>query len=266
MINLFEFAERFFLANSIEEKLVVTHYARHACIGDQLIMIDDNPQMPIDIIGFPEKLKWQLPRDMPSRKLTTVEGVRAFFHAIAHVEFTAMYLAWDILYRFRGLPDKFYWDWLRVADEEAQHFALITAHLKTLNCKYGDLPVHSGLWEHAKETAHDVLARLAMIPRCMEARGLDVTPVLMEKFNNVGDEASILVLQRILTDEIGHVSLGSDWFRRICQQKGVDSEAHYRQLLGQYHAGGKPKGPFNRELRKQAGFSDSELDWLESVT
>jgi len=201
---------------------------------------------------------------MPKRKLTTPSGVAAFFHAIAHVEFVAIYLAWDIIYRFRGLPEQFYSDWLRVADEEAQHFELLRAHLQTMNLDYGDLPAHAGLWEHATDTAADVLARLALVPRCMEARGLDVTPALIEKFKALKDTRSAALLTRILTDEVGHVELGSFWFKYVCQIRGFAHESQYQALIEQYYKGGKPKGPFNRELRIQAGFSTAEIEWLES--
>jgi uncharacterized ferritin-like protein (DUF455 family) len=201
---------------------------------------------------------------MPKRKLTAPEGVAAFFHAIAHVEFVAIYLAWDVLYRFRGMPTQFYQDWLRVADEEAQHFELIRVHLQTMNRRYGDLPAHGGLWDHARDTADDLLARLAMVPRCMEARGLDVTPALITKFKAQHDNASVTLLERILVDEVGHVERGSYWFNYVCQQQGFEPEVKYRQLIKQYYVGGKPKGPFNRELRIIAGFSNAELDWLEN--
>jgi uncharacterized ferritin-like protein (DUF455 family) len=161
------------------------------------------------------------------------------------------------------MPEQFYLDWLRVADEEAQHFELIRTHLRAMGVDYGDLPAHSGLWDHAKDTADDLPGRLAMVPRCMEARGLDVTPALIEKFSILGDDASVAILTRILTDEVGHVQLGSYWFKFVCQQQGFKAEAKYRELIEFYYVGGKPKGPFNRELRKMAGFSDAEIDWLE---
>jgi uncharacterized ferritin-like protein (DUF455 family) len=176
----------------------------------------------------------------------------------------AIYLAWDLLYRFRGLPEQFYQDWLKVADEEAQHFELIRLHLRTFNLNYGDLPAHNGLWDHAKDTADDLLARLAMVPRCMEARGLDVTPAIIAKFKNLGDDASVTLLERILTDEITHVERGSFWFKWVCKEKGLEPEAKYRELIKQYYQGGRPKGPFNREMRIIAGFSNAELDWLEN--
>jgi uncharacterized ferritin-like protein (DUF455 family) len=263
MKNVFEFAEAFFHQANIDEKLALTHQAWQAYTTGALTFSSDRPVMPIAQVTFPERPELLAPRQMPRRKLTTTDGVTAFFHAIAHVEFVAIYLAWDILYRFRGLPEQFYQDWLRVADEEAQHFALIRTHLRAMQVEYGDLPAHSGLWDHAKDTADDLPGRLAMVPRCMEARGLDVTPALIEKFSVLGDDASVAILTRILTDEVGHVQLGSYWFKFVCQQRGFEAEAKYRELIDQYYIGGKPKGPLNRELRKIAGFSDVELDWLE---
>lgn len=263
MKNIFEFAEAFFQLTDVDDKLALTHQAWHTYTTGDLTFSSDQPVLPIDQVIFPERPELLAPRQMPRRKLTTPDGVAAFFHAIAHVEFVAIYLAWDILYRFRGMPEQFYRDWLRVADEEAQHFALIRAHLRAMQLDYGDLPAHSGLWDHAKDTADDLPGRLAMVPRCMEARGLDVTPALIEKFRARGDDASVAILTRILTDEVGHVELGSYWFKFVCQQRGFDAEAKYRELIDQYYVGGKPKGPFNRELRKIAGFSDAELDWLE---
>lgn len=263
MKNIFEFAEAFFQLTDVDDKLALTHQAWHTYSTGGLTFTSGQPVLSIDQVIFPERPELLAPRQMPRRKLTTPEGVAAFFHAIAHVEFVAIYLAWDILYRFRGMPEQFYRDWLRVADEEAQHFALIRAHLRAMQLDYGDLPAHSGLWDHAKDTADDLPGRLAMVPRCMEARGLDVTPALIEKFKGLGDDAGVAILTRILTDEVGHVELGSYWFKFVCQQRGFDAEAKYRELIDQYYVGGKPKGPFNRELRKIAGFSDAELDWLE---
>ncbi|MEI6708478.1 MAG: ferritin-like domain-containing protein [Methylococcales bacterium] len=264
MKNIFVCAAACLHNTAIDEKLAVTHHAWRLLTNGELTFSEDAPVLPITEVSFPDKPVLLAPRAMPKRKLTTPEGVAAFFHAIAHVEFIAIYLAWDIVYRFRGMPEAFYQDWLRVADEEAQHFELIRSHLQTMGSDYGDLPAHGGLWDHARETAHDLLARLALIPRCMEARGLDVTPALIEKFNSVGDEASVALLTRILTDEVGHVERGSYWFKTVCEQQGFEPEAKYQQLITQYYVGGKPKGPFNREMRIIAGFSNAELDWLET--
>jgi uncharacterized ferritin-like protein (DUF455 family) len=266
MKNVFKFAEACLQSIAIDEKLALTHQAWHLFENNQLSFVSELPVLPITQVKFPDKPVLLPPRDMPKRKIGSPEGVAAFFHAIAHVEFVAIYLAWDLLYRFRGLPEQFYQDWLKVADEEAQHFELIRLHLKTLKVNYGDLPAHNGLWDHANDTADDLLARLAMVPRCMEARGLDVTPAIIAKFKNVGDNASVILLERILTDEVGHVERGSYWFKWVCKQQGYEPEAKYRQLIKQYYQGGKPKGPFNREMRIIAGFSNAELDWLENTT
>jgi uncharacterized ferritin-like protein (DUF455 family) len=264
MNNLFEFADACLHNSTIDEKLTLTHHARQLLENGELIIETTQPVLPIDRVIFPDRPLLLAPRDMPKRKLTNTEGVAAFFHAIAHVEFVAIYLAWDMLYRFRGMPTQFYQDWLRVADEEAQHFELIGLHLQTMNLRYGDLPAHGGLWDHAKDTADNLLARLAMVPRCMEARGLDVTPALIDKFKAQHDNASVTLLERILTDEIGHVERGSYWFKYVCQQHAVEPEITYQQLIRQYYVNGKPKGPFNREMRIIAGFSNAELDWLEN--
>lgn len=263
MNNIFEFAERIFQASSIADKLLVTHDAWQKFSAGQLSSVSDSLPQPIAMTIFPERPQLLAPRQMPNRQLTSEAGTAAFFHAIAHIEFIAIYLAWDILYRFRGLPEQFYADWLRIADEEAQHFELICTHLHSLNLEYGDLPAHHGLWEHAEDTAEDLLARLALVPRCMEARGLDVTPKMLAKFQTNGDQAGAEVLTRILTDEIGHVERGSYWFKYFCNEQNLDPEAHYREMIARYYKGGKPKGPFNRDLRIMAGFSTAELDWLE---
>jgi len=264
MKNVFKFAEACLQGIAIDEKLALTHQAWHLLENNQLSFISELPVMPINQVRFPDKPVLLSPRDMPKRKLGSDDGIAAFFHAIAHVEFVAIYLAWDLLYRFRGLPEQFYQDWLKVADEEAQHFELIRLHLRAINLNYGDLPAHNGLWDHAKDTADDLLARLAMVPRCMEARGLDVTPAIIAKFKNLGDDASVTLLERILTDEITHVERGSFWFKWLCKEKGLEPEAKYRELIKQYYQGGRPKGPFNREMRIIAGFSNAELDWLEN--
>jgi uncharacterized ferritin-like protein (DUF455 family) len=266
MENVFEFARACLHQPSIDEKLAYTHQARSALDKSALSFAEQLAPSPIALVRFPERPLLLSPRDMPKRKLGSAEGIAAFFHAIAHVEFVAIYLAWDILYRFRGMPEQFYQDWLVVADEEAQHFELIRTHLQTMGVNYGDLPAHGGLWDHAQDTADDLLARLAMVPRCMEARGLDVTPAIIEKFKNIGDTASVALLTRILTDEVGHVERGSYWFKWLCKQQGIEPEAKYRLLIEQYYLGGKPKGPFNREMRIIAGFSHAELDWLENTS
>jgi uncharacterized ferritin-like protein (DUF455 family) len=265
MDSLFEIAEKCLYQPDVQDKLALTHHAWRLCCASALDFEEGSPILPIGQVAFPHKPVLKDPSHMPKRGLASKDGVVAFFHAIAHVEFMAIYLAWDILYRFRNMPKNFYSDWLKVADEEAQHFELLREHLITLGSDYGALPAHGGLWDHAVDTTDDLLARLAMVPRCMEARGLDVTPGIIAKFEAAGDDAAVAILTRILTDEVGHVERGSYWFNYVCSQQGLEPEQHYRQMIEQYYRGGKPKGPFNRALRKEAGFSDSEIDWLEST-
>lgn len=266
MENVFEWARACLHQADIDEKLALTHQAKLALDQGGLDYTELCAATPISLVRFPERPVLMSPRAMPKRKLGSAEGVAAFFHAIAHVEFMAIYLAWDMVYRYRGMPVQFYQDWLIVADEEAQHFELIRSHLQGMGLAYGDLPAHGGLWDHAQDTEGNLLARLAMVPRCMEARGLDVTPAIIAKFSHVGDTASVALLARILHDEVGHVERGSYWFKWLCAQQGLEPENQYRLLIQQYYLGGKPKGPFNREMRIIAGFSNAELDWLEDTS
>jgi uncharacterized ferritin-like protein (DUF455 family) len=264
--SIFDFAKKALECANHAELLRLTHEAWQFCENGELDFASENVPLSIENVHFPQKPILLPPREMPKRKFHTPEGLAAFFHAIAHVEFVAIYLAWDILYRFRNLPDDFYRDWLRVADEEAQHFALLQTKLQTFGINYGDLPAHSGLWDLAQFTADDLLKRLALVPRNMEAHGLDVTPPLIEKFKQLGDKNAVEILTRILTDEVGHVALGSKWFKWLCEQKNVDSETTYQNELLNYYTqkGGGLKGTINIEMRLKAGFSENELAWLNA--
>lgn len=260
--HLFTLAESCLFNADVEQKLALTHQAKQLLDAGKLSFADNGVIRPIADTVFPERPQRLMPRDMPRRKLETQAGQAAFFHALTHIEFIAIYLAWDIIYRFRGLPESFYRDWLIIADEEAQHFTLLRNHLLKLGVDYGDLPAHRGLWLHAEDTAEDILARLAIVPRCMEARGLDVTPPMIAKFQAMHDPVSAAILTRIYQDEIGHVERGSYWFKQLAEQGGFHAESHYKQLILDCFQG-RPKGPFNREVRIIAGFSHHEIDWLE---
>lgn len=263
MNNIFDFAAACLHGADIDEKLQLTAEAWQLYQQGVLQFESMTEPQAISAVCFPAKPELLAPRYMARRKLGTPEGVQAFYHALAHIEFIAIYLAWDILYRFRGLPLKFYQNWLQVAQEEALHFNLIREHLRTLGLDYGDLPAHQGLWEHAQDTADDLLARLAIIPRCMEARGLDVTPAMIEKIRALKDEAGVQILTRILNDEQQHVQFGSDWFYQQCHVQQLDPETMFKTLILKYFRNTKPKGPFNTEMRLKAGFSPNELAWLE---
>ena len=263
MNNLFAFADACLHRTDIDEKLQLTAEAWELYQQGELKFDSLSKPKGIEHVCFPDKPELLAPRYMARRKLGTPEGVQAFYHALAHIEFIAIYLAWDILYRFRGLPEKFYQDWLQVAYEEALHFNLIRGHLRKLGIDYGDLPAHQGLWEHAQDTAHDILARLSIIPRCMEARGLDVTPGMIEKIRKLKDEEGVQILMRILEDEQQHVLFGSYWFKQQCDEQQLLSETTFKALILKYFKNNKPKGPFNIEMRLKSGFTENELAWLE---
>jgi uncharacterized ferritin-like protein (DUF455 family) len=182
-------------------------------------------------------------------------------HALAHIEFNAINLALDAIWRFPGMPPRFYTDWLQVAAEEAYHYTLLVGHLQSLGHAYGDFPAHNGLWEIADRTRDDVLARIALIPRTMEARGLDVSPGLRDKLAQSGDRTAAAILEIILRDEIGHVRIGNHWYGWLCAQRKLNPLTTYAQLALVYKAPAL-RGPFNLEARKAAGFTEEELEAL----
>ncbi|MEX0922973.1 MAG: ferritin-like domain-containing protein [Rhodovibrionaceae bacterium] len=183
------------------------------------------------------------------------EGRVALLHALAHIELNAIDLAWDIVARFteEELPRAFFDDWVKVASEEAVHFGLLSERLNALDAAYGDLPAHEGLWEAAEKTAGDLLARLAIVPLVLEARGLDVTPAMIGKLRAAEDEDSAGVLEIIYRDEIGHVAIGRRWFGWLCQERGLDPVATWQELVKTHFKGGL-KPPFNEQGRNAAGF------------
>ena len=201
------------------------------------------------------------PKDVPSRTPFTLEGRAALLHAIAHIEFNAINLALDAIWRFDGLPEAFYLDWLSVASEEAHHFSLLREHLRSLGFDYGDFDAHDGLWLMTQRTAADVVARMALVPRTLEARGLDATPPLQAKFERAGDDRAVEILGVILRDEIGHVAIGNRWYRWLCERDGLDPVAHDAELSRRYQAP-RLRAPFNLEARRAAGFTDEEVDAL----
>lgn len=215
-----------------------------------------------DIPGRPSRPLLVAPRDLPRRKLSSAAGHAALIHAITHIEFNAINLAWDAVCRFCELPEVFYEDWIQVAVEEAYHFCLLLEHLRLQGYEYGDFPAHDGLWEMARKTAHDPLVRMALVPRVLEARGLDVTPGIMERLRQLGDLRAVEILEIIFRDEVGHVAAGSRWFRYLCQIREIEPETTFCHLVARYFKG-ETRGPLSREARLQAGFSEAELQMLE---
>ena len=201
------------------------------------------------------------PAQVQHRSPFTPEGRAALLHAVAHIELNAINLALDAVWRFAGMPTRYYRDWLRVAHEEAQHFTLLAEHLATLGYAYGDFTAHDGLWTMTERTAHDITARMALVPRTLEARGLDATPPMQAKLQRAGDLRAVQILGVILRDEVGHVAVGNFWYRWLCARDGLDPVPHYR-LLARQHKAPRPKPPFNLEARARAGFTTQELEAL----
>ncbi len=208
--------------------------------------------------GRPAKPELVAPRLVGRRSMVTVEGRAMLVHALAHIEFNAMNLALDAVWRFPGLPPEYYADWLRVAAEEATHFAMLEAHLVVLGHTYGDFPAHDSLWEMVDKTCGDVLARMALVPRTLEARGLDAIPPLRAKLAQAGDMAAAQILDIILRDEIGHVEIGNRWYAHLCQERSLEPRATFAELSLRYEAP-VMRGPFNIAARRQAGFTEAEL-------
>ena len=250
-------------ADPYSKVALTQHYAAAFARGELAIPADAPAPQAIRMPGRPAKPELVHPRDLPRRGLGSDEGRAAFIHAIAHIEFNAIDLAWDAVYRFRGMPDAYYADWISVANDEARHFAMLRKRLQDFGHDYGDFDAHNGLWEMAGKTAHDGLARMALVPRVLEARGLDVTPGMIVKLRELGDEATVAILDLILQEEVAHVAAGSRWFRWYCEQRGVEPRASFRELLKEY-AGGYLHGPFNIEARLLAGFDEDELAALEA--
>jgi uncharacterized ferritin-like protein (DUF455 family) len=213
------------------------------------------------IPGRPKKPELVAPRMVKRRSMITPEGRAILIHALVHIEFNAINLALDAIWRFADMPQAYYTDWLQVADEEALHFSLLADHLQGLGYAYGDFPAHSSLWEMADKTRHDLLARMALVPRTMEARGLDVVPSLRDKLAQVGDRDAAAIMEIILRDEIGHVAIGNRWYDWLCQQRGLEPVATYAHLASEYKAP-VMRGPFNLAARRAAGFSEIELTAL----
>jgi uncharacterized ferritin-like protein (DUF455 family) len=219
------------------------------------------PTLPVARPGYPATLVLVAPGAVPRRRLSNPQGRIALLHSLAHIEWNAINLAADAAARFDDVPLEFRVDWLQVAIEEARHFEMLRERLREMGSDYGLVPAHAGLWEMAEKTAGDLAARMALVPRVLEARGLDVTPGLIERLRGIDDTATVAILETILHDEVGHVAVGSRWFRWACERIGLEPREHFRELVKR-HMKGAVRGPFNLEARRRAGFSEAELDDL----
>ena len=259
MSGLFDAAKRCIDCAEPEAKIALTRDTFDALREGRLSTAGDGiPPQAIGAPGRPARPRLVMPRDVPQRGLGTDEGRAALVHAVAHIEFNAINLAWDAVYRFRDMPDDYYRDWASVAHDESRHFTMLSARLGQLGHAYGDFDAHNGLWEMAAKTAGSCLARMALVPRVLEARGLDVTPGMIARLHSVGDHATAGILEVILREEVPHVAAGTRWFRFCCGREGRDPDTTFQALLAEYIPTGL-RGPFNLDARRAAGFAETEL-------
>jgi uncharacterized ferritin-like protein (DUF455 family) len=261
--DLFSRALACLLTVDVDSKLVQVAALRHAWLSGDMVCTDASPPaIPIPVPGRPLKPEMVSALQVGKRQPSTPEGRAALIHSLAHIEFNAINLALDAAYRFRDLPQTYYADWLQVAAEEAEHFTLLRDHLRTLGFEYGDFTAHNGLWDMAVTTAHDPMVRMALVPRVLEARGLDALPVIMRRLASCGAQSTADVLSVILHDEIGHVAIGNRWYAYFCELRGLEPIATFRMLMREYKAP-RLRGPLHTEARLAAGFSPAEMQMLE---
>jgi uncharacterized ferritin-like protein (DUF455 family) len=263
--NLYEAAYECITCCDVNDKLELTSRYEKSWKSDNLGLHDNSVPVKIRNPGRPERPELVVPDKLPRRGMGTQQGRTILMHAIAHIEFNAINLAWDAIYRFRNLPREYYSDWVGVAREEAMHFSMIRTWLEQQGSFYGEFAAHDGLWHMAIQTMDDPLIRMALIPRVFEARGLDVAPDMIKGLFNHGAEEAAEILQLIYDDEIGHVHIGSVWFEYLCKQRNIISDVTFQEILKEY----QPvfvKNKLNKKARRQAGFSDSELTMLENIT
>lgn len=214
--------------------------------------------------GQPEKPVLMAHLDVPQRSIFTPQGLAGLVHSLCHIEFNAINLALDAVWRYSGMPAQYYADWIKVAAEEAHHFSLLREQLQSMGHDYGDFPAHTGLWDMVERTQGDIVARMALVPRTLEARGLDATPPMQAKLRKVGtsDASRVIgILDVILRDEVGHVAVGNHWYRWLCKSNGLDPISHFRKLCKQ-HSAPRIRAPINEEARRLAGFTDAEISEL----
>jgi uncharacterized ferritin-like protein (DUF455 family) len=246
------------LADPVEKAAQAQDLARIARAGDGQLDTEASLSATTTLPGRPALPRLVAVAQVPRRSPFTPAGRAALLHAVCHIEFNAVNLALDAVWRFAGMPERYYLDWLQVAGEEALHFSLLREHLLSLDHDYGDFDAHDGLWRMTEATAGDITARMALVPRTLEARGLDAAPPMQAKLRQAGDLRAVAILDIILRDEIGHVAIGNHWYRWLCARDGLDAEALYPQLVARY-AAPRLRPPFNLAARRAAGFSEAEL-------
>ena len=263
-IELFSSAFSCLQCADVESKLRQVAVLRSAWDqGEISIAPSLSPVVPVPVPGRPSRPEMVSALAVDKRKLSTAEGRAALIHSLAHIEFNAINLALDAIYRFREMPAAFYGDWLQVAAEEASHFSMLRDHLRSQDYDYGDFTAHNGWWEMAVVTAHDPMVRMALVPRVLEARGLDVLPGIMHKLASCGAHEPVALLKAILNDEVGHVAIGNRWYGFLCEQRGLEPLDTFRTLLREYNAP-RLRGPLHTSARLAAGFTEAEMKMLEN--
>lgn len=266
MMSLYQAASVCLAASDPLEKMALTeNFAAQFFRGELSIDKTESASEAIKAPGRPDKPILVPPKNLPKRGMGTTEGRACFLHAITHIEFNAVNLAWDAVYRFRDMPREYYADFVKVASDEARHFTMLSERLQQMGMRYGDFEAHNGLWEMAEKTAHSCLARMALVPRVLEARGLDVTPGMMARLRSVGDHASADILAIILEEEIPHVTAGTRWFLWCCQQENKEPLQTFSDLITGL-AKASIRGPYNLPARHAAGFGDIEMAMLEQLS
>jgi uncharacterized ferritin-like protein (DUF455 family) len=264
VVTIFEHTARCLAIKSPEEKCAAVTDLWLAVQTGNFEFDPATPVTPIGVAGRPAKPELVEPSRLRRRRLGSEEGRAALVHAVAHIEFNAINLALDAAYRFRDMPSQYYFDWISVAADEVRHFQLLAARLRSMGFSYGDFSAHNGLWEMAQRTADDCMKRMALVPRVLEARGLDVTPGMIERLKTAGDDETVRILEIILDEEVRHVEIGSHWFRYCCELRGLEPESTFLALVKE-HFTGTLRGPFNIPARLNAGFTQSEMDAISAL-
>ena len=263
-VAIFKYAEKCLALSSPQEKCQAVGELWLAVEAGNFEFDPHTPVAPIGDPGRPAKPLLVEPSRVKRRRLGSEAGRASLVHAVTHIEFNAINLALDAVYRFRNMPRQYYSDWVSVAADEARHYQLLSCRLQSMGYQYGDFPAHNGLWEMAQRTADDCMKRMALVPRVLEARGLDVTPGMIERLEAAGDSETARILKIILEEEVRHVEIGSHWFRVCCDQRGLEPETTFLALLKEYFTGSL-RGPFNIPARMKAGFTQREMDAISAL-
>ena len=256
--NLFDLVYKCILENDPLKKAQRAKSLFSQFEDQPLNLIKSTEVLQIVVPGRPDKPELVEPSKVPRRGFDSAIARVKLVHAIAHIEFNAINLALDAVYRFQDMPLAYYRDWLQVAAEEAKHFLLLHDYLTENNAYYGQYAAHNGLWEMALKTDHDVMVRMALVPRVLEARGLDVTPGMIQRLRTIGDAPLVSILELIHQEEIGHVKIGTCWFNYACERNSLKPDETFSNILDEYMQG-VTFGPFDLESREKAGFSKQEM-------